>query len=70
MSFWSCNIDRDGRLLRFFAGCVLLLCAGLLYVQEYIWWVPTLVVLAGIFVLFEAARGWCLLRALGLKTWR
>ena len=70
MSFRSPNIEREGRLLRGFAGVVLLVAAVLLYVQEFIWWVPLVAALAGIFVLFEAACGWCALRALGIKTWR
>lgn len=68
MSFFDPNIQRDGRLLRGFAGMVLLVAAVLLYVQEFVWWVPLIVALAGLFVLFEAARGWCFLRALGFKT--
>ncbi len=69
MSRFDPNIGREGRLLRGFAGGVLLLCAVLLYVQEFIWWVPLVAAVAGLFVLFEAARGWCFLRALGIKTW-
>jgi hypothetical protein len=32
------------------------------------WWACAVCMLAGIFALFEAARGWCLLRACGIKT--
>lgn len=68
MSFWKCNIQREGRLLRLFVGLVLLAAALLLYRQGFVWWVPALALVAGLFVLFEAARGWCLARAFGFKT--
>ncbi len=47
MSFWKCNIQREGRLLRLAGGIFLLIAAVLLYLQGFIWWVPVLAALAG-----------------------
>ena len=68
MSVCPCNLGREGRLLRGFAGSVLLISAALLYAQDYPPWVTALAAGAGLFVLFEAVRGWCVLRALGVNT--
>jgi hypothetical protein len=67
MSFWACNIDRRGRWLRFAGGAILLLAAGLFFFQGLRW--PGLVLLvAALFTWFEALRGWCVVRAFGIKT--
>jgi hypothetical protein len=34
----------------------------------YSTWLGGALALAGLFVLFEALRGWCILRACGIKT--
>jgi hypothetical protein len=67
MSFWACNIDRRGRMLRFASGAILLLAAGLFYFQGEPWpaWI---LAAAALFTWFEAARGWCVLRAFGFRT--
>jgi hypothetical protein len=67
MSFWACNIDRRGRMLRFSSGVILLLAGGLFYWQG-LHWAGWILVAAALFTWFEAARGWCALRALGVKT--
>ena len=67
MSFWACNIDRRGRALRFTSGAILLLAAGLFYWQGQ-HWVGWILVAGALFTWFEAARGWCVLRAFGVKT--
>jgi len=60
------NLQWNGRLLRGLAGTGLLLGAWL------IWPVSAMAGLAMIisagFLLFEAMRGWCALRACGIKT--
>ncbi len=66
MSFWRRNIDRKGRILRATLG-VLLVVAGLV-LATYQLWVGIVLVTSGGFVLFEAVRGWCLMRACGIKT--
>jgi hypothetical protein len=71
----QCNIDARGRALRRNSGiacCV----AGVAAAVRAIWSsyrVPLLVVgailiLAGLFQLFEARKGWCALRAMGFRT--
>ena len=59
------NIDGRGRWWRALMGLLLLAGAGAAYR------LPALAVglaLSGGFVLFEAWRGWCVLRACGIKT--
>ena len=45
----------------------LCLIAGIIVAGDYTLWGLILVV-AGLFAIFESIRGWCLLRACGLKT--
>jgi len=65
-SFLAPNIERKGRIVRGVSALILLAAAGFLFTVH---WVPAAILtLAGIFVLFEALRGWCVLRACKLKT--
>jgi hypothetical protein len=64
--FWAGNIDRRGRIVRAVWG-VALIIAGLLLSKHSKWLCLTLVA-AGAFALYEAVRGWCLMRACGIKT--
>jgi len=67
-SFWSCNIDRRGRALRFLAGLLCLgAAAGLWWGWDSAFWASGFLAL-GIVSLFEALRGWCVVRAFGFKT--
>ncbi len=60
------NIETKGRWLRGF-GALALLLGGLAVWRVSL--ILSLVLLAsGAFVLFEALRGWCALRACGIKT--
>ena len=34
----------------------------------YLWWLGLIIIGIGIFVSFEAVRGWCFARACGIKT--
>jgi len=65
-AFWKPNLDRRGRLVRAVGGVVLLAGAALAWEGAE----PVAIVLAAgaVFCLVEALRGWCLLRACGLKT--
>ena len=65
MSFFNPNINTAGRVARGLCG---LLCLGSAYpLREHT--LPTvLLVGSGNFMFFEAARGWCVARACGLKT--
>ncbi|MCW5551983.1 MAG: hypothetical protein KIS67_07420 [Verrucomicrobiae bacterium] len=65
-TFFRRNIDRRGRVVRGVAGG-LLVVGGLIACSYNVWLCVALVVSGG-FVSFEAARGWCLMRACGIKT--
>lgn len=65
-TFFSRNIDRPGRVLR--GLCALGLLAGAAFAWRISPWLTLVLALAGVFVLFEALRGWCVLRACGIKT--
>ena len=64
--FFSRNIDWRGRLARGVWG-TLLLIAGIIMADHKLWICLGLVGL-GLFSIFEALRGWCLVRACGIKT--
>ncbi|MEM8875981.1 MAG: hypothetical protein AAGD32_17180 [Planctomycetota bacterium] len=71
----ACNIDSKGRLFRGVLGSVTLIIAGILGI---LWAWPTGSILAWIVVviavgfgamgLYQAKRGWCAARAMGMKT--
>ena len=68
------NIDRKGRLIRAITG-VFCLILGVVVVSygwnespTFRWTVGGILVLAGLFQLFEAQKGWCVMRALGFRT--
>ena len=65
---WQCNIDRRGRLFRGILG-LLFLGAGLWLVigTDHDFW-GSGAIAAGAFALFEAIRGWCAIRAMGIGT--
>lgn len=65
-TFFAKNIDRRGRIVRAAWG-VSLLVAGLLLWERSRWICLALAGL-GVFALYEAVRGWCLMRACGIKT--
>jgi hypothetical protein len=68
----DCNIDQQGRIVRGVAG---VLCLGIAFVLAFA--VPptpirrpavVLFTFAGILGVFQAIRGWCLVRAMGIRT--
>ncbi len=64
--FFSPNIDTRGRLVRG-AGGIALLILG--FALSSVSWIAAVIVLVSAgFVLFEALRGWCVMRACGIKT--
>lgn len=65
-SFFAPNITTPGRLFRGLVGLLLLVAAG--FGLQVHWTACLLLGIAGVFCLFEAARGWCLARACGVKT--
>ena len=69
----KCNIDSRGRLIRGRHGARCLLASALLlvFLLPATGWRRLLVLiltLGAIFTLFEALRGWCAVRAMGIKT--
>ena len=64
--FFKPNLDRHGRLARGVIGALCLI-AGIIVV-DYLTWLGIVLVVAGLFAIFESLRGWCLMRACGIKT--
>jgi uncharacterized membrane protein HdeD (DUF308 family) len=70
----TCNIDQRGRKARLRGGIVIALCGvGLIIWSALASSLPLLIVgifllVTGSFMIFEGARGWCALRAMGMKT--
>ena len=64
--FFAANINGAGRIVRLILG-LLLMAAGGELIGSYRW-PGILVLIAGLFGVYEAARGWCLMRACGIKT--
>ena len=71
----TCNIDSRGRAARLIWGLLLIALGGVLLVgwawgtESWLRWVLSILsILAGGFAVFEARAGWCVVRALGMKT--
>ncbi len=64
--FFEPNISHRGRLARGVIGALCLI-AGIIVV-DYVLWLGLVLVVAGLFAIFEAVTRWCLVRACGLKT--
>jgi hypothetical protein len=64
--FWERNLDFRGRLARGVIGALLLI-AGIV-VADFHLEVCLVLVGLGLFAMFEALRGWCLVRACGIRT--
>ena len=60
------NLSRAGRLVRGASAAGLFLGAG--FALRTSAWLAVGLAAVGLFVLFEALRGWCVLRACGIKT--
>lgn len=64
--FFRPNIKRNGRIARGVIGTVFLI-TGLILADDNRW-LGLIFALAGLFAVYEALRGWCLIRACGIKT--
>ncbi len=65
-TFFKPNITGAGRVARGITALGLLL-AGL-YAWQSIRWLSILLLVSAGFVTFEALRGWCVMRACGIRT--
>ena len=65
-SIFSRNIDNRGRLVRGLAALALLVGAVFSFTVSV--WLGLALLASGLFIAFEALRGWCALRACGIKT--
>jgi hypothetical protein len=65
MKFFTPNIRTPGRIARGLCGMASL-AAAWFYREQAVAGIA--LAGSGLFMLFEAARGWCLARACGLKT--
>lgn len=60
------NIEGKGRVIRALAAMALL---GSGFAALFFNWILSLVLFgSGVFMVFEALRGWCVVRACGIKT--
>ena len=64
--FFSPNLNNQGRLVRGVGAVGLFVGAGFGFGISI--WLGLVLAASGGFVLFEALRGWCALRACGIKT--
>jgi hypothetical protein len=64
--FFKPNLNFRGRMARGVIG-TLCLIAGIVLV-DYRLWLGLIFVAAGLFAIFESLRGWCLVRACGVRT--
>ena len=72
----QCNIDQKGRLARLYTGIIAIVFGIALALLTYLSIVPAALgwfavagsIFGGAFAIFEARKGWCVVRAIGIKT--
>jgi hypothetical protein len=64
--FFAPNITRLGRIVRAVWGLALVIAGLLLLARNK--WICLVLLALGAFALYEAVRGWCVMRACGIKT--
>lgn len=77
MSHKQCNINTRGKAVRLICGLIFVLLAGAIAVLitfgivdgAWLWMAALVLFSSGAFALYEGWSGWCLLRAMGVKTW-
>ena len=67
MSRFACNIDSKGRRIRFGIGLVFLIAAIIVWFATHSVLFASLLVGSALFAFFEASRGWCAAKALGIR---
>ncbi|HEY1662515.1 MAG TPA: YgaP-like transmembrane domain [Verrucomicrobiae bacterium] len=63
--FFRPNLDRHGRIARGVVG-TLCLIAGIIVCDYSLW--GLILVVPGLFAIYEAISRWCVLRACGIRT--
>ena len=66
MNWFAPNIGSKGRLVRGIEALCLFIGAGFAFTRSDVLGIALAMI--GAFVLFEALRGWCIVRACGIKT--
>jgi hypothetical protein len=64
--FFSPNIDRKGRVVRAVWAAGLFIGAWFAFGISAV--LGVVLIVSAVFALFEALRGWCVVRACGIKT--
>jgi hypothetical protein len=64
--FFAANIGRKGRVIRAVIALCYFVAAGFAF--RVALWLGILLCVAGVFTAIEALRGWCVMRACGIKT--
>lgn len=71
----QCNIDARGKAVRLISGIacsiiaiVLLVLALLDVAGTWAWIVAVVLLLGGLFQVYEGRTGWCVVRAMGFRT--
>ena len=64
--FFKQNIGRIGRIVRAVWGILLLVAAW--FTADWKPWLARMLVALAVFTFIEAMRGWCIMRACGVKT--
>jgi hypothetical protein len=65
-AFFARNISNTGRIIR--GGWAIACFVGAWFAFAVWTWLGVLLVAFGILAVFEAVRGWCVMRACGIKT--
>ena len=71
-----CNIDAKGKAVRLWVGLSLILASGVCALltaasvlpSDWAWWLVAALAAVGLMGVFEARAGWCVVRAMGMKT--
>ena len=64
--FFTRNLDRKGRIIRGAMSAGLFIGAWFAFGVSSV--LGIVLTVSGVFTLFEALRGWCVVRACGVKT--
>jgi hypothetical protein len=64
--FFKPNIDHRGRIARGVIGSICLI--GGIITVDFSLWAGLVLVISGLFAIYEAIQGWCLARACGICT--